>query len=222
MNILRSPATSVILILGIVFVGIPLIWGLPGLRLPGNQIGYQPSQPIAYSHRLHAGELQIPCLYCHHGAEKSRHAGIPATNICMNCHRFVTTTFGTIRKEDEVAKKEKHAPKFLVSEELQKLFDAMGLDPRNKMIRDPQKVPHPIEWMRIHKLPDFVYFDHRPHVSAGVPYQDCHGPAQPMERMRQFADLSMGWCVNCHRTANQQGVGGKRVDASIDCSTCHY
>lgn len=232
MSILRNPATTVILLLGILYVGIPLIWSLPAIRLPGNQIGYQPVQPIAYSHRLHAGELQIPCLYCHHGAEKSRHAGIPASNICMNCHRFVTATFGAVRQEDELTKKENaiasmtgkplRSPKLLVSEELQKLFDAMGVNPREKMAADPTKVPHPIVWNQIHKLPDFVYFDHRPHVSAGVPCQDCHGPVQSMEKMRQFADLSMGWCVNCHRTSTQQGVNGKRVEASIDCSTCHY
>lgn len=222
MNVLRNPFTTVILILGILLAGVPLVSGLFRIRLPGNQIGYQPGQPIAYSHRLHAGELMIPCLYCHHGAEKSRHAGIPSANLCMNCHRFVTSTFGAVRQEDEVAKKEKRPPQMIVSTELQKLYDALAVNPREKMIPDPKKTPTPIQWSRIHKLPDFVYFDHRPHVNAGVPCQDCHGIVQQMEKMRQFSDLSMGWCVNCHRTSTQQGVNGKRVDASLDCSTCHY
>lgn len=222
MNTLRNPISTVVLLVGITFFLIPLLSGIASIRLPGNQIGYQPTQPIAYSHRLHAGEMQIPCLYCHHGAEKSRHAGIPSANICMNCHRFVTSSFGAFRKEDETAKKEKRSPNVVVSEELQKLYDAVGVNPKEKMAVDPKMLPTPIQWERIHKLPDFVYFDHRPHVSAGVACQDCHGPVQQMEKMRQFADLSMGWCVNCHREVNRQGVNGKRVDASIDCSTCHY
>jgi len=79
-----------------------------------------------------------------------------------------------------------------------------------------------VAWTRIHSLPDFVYFDHRAHVNAGVVCQQCHGPVETMERVRQVSDLSMGWCVNCHRDANEKGIGGRRVNASINCSTCHY
>ncbi len=189
-------------------------------RLPGNQRGYEPSQPIAFSHRLHAGDLQISCLYCHYGAEKSRHAGIPAANVCMNCHRFVTAPLGAVRAEDELAKAEKRAPRRIVSPELQKLYDALALN--GQMQPDQAKTPTPIAWVKVHNLPDFVYFDHRAHVNTGVTCQQCHGPVETMERMRQVSDLTMGWCVNCHRTVNQTGVAGRKIYASIDCATCHY
>jgi hypothetical protein len=193
---------------------------LSGVHLPGNQQGYQPVQPIAYSHRLHAGELQIPCLYCHSGAQSSRHAGVPAANVCMNCHRFVTASLGAVRAEDEFAASEKRKPRPVVSAELQKLYDALALDAR--MERDPGRQPQPIEWNRVHSLPSFVYFDHRAHVRVGVACQKCHGPVETMERVQQVSDLSMGWCVNCHRDANKTGLQGLRVEASINCSTCHF
>ena len=189
-------------------------------RLPGDQIGYEPPQPIAFSHQLHAGELQISCLYCHFGAEKSRHAGVPPENVCMNCHRFVTAPLGAIRAEDELAKKAGRKPRRIVSPELEKLYHALALNPQ--MQADPAKQPHPIAWAKVHNLPDFVYFDHRAHVHAGVACQSCHGPVETMEKVRQEQPLTMGWCVNCHRDVNQKGVDGKRVNASTDCSTCHY
>lgn len=211
---------TLMLAAGLAFSLVTLIPQLGALRLPGNQRGYEPAQPIAYSHRLHAGELQINCLYCHFGAEKSRHAGIPPANVCMNCHRFVIAPLGAIRAEDDLAKKEKRAPRRVVSPDLQQVYDALGLD--EKMKPDPSKSPRPIAWVKVHNLPDFVYFDHRAHARAGVECQRCHGPVETMERMRQVADLSMGWCVNCHREVNQTGVGGQKVYASIDCATCHY
>jgi hypothetical protein len=193
---------------------------LGGVHLPGNQQGYQPAQPIAYSHRLHAGELQISCLYCHFGAQTSRHAGVPPANVCMNCHRFVTASLGAVRAEDELASKEHRKPRPVVSPELQKLYDALALDER--MERDARKQPRPIAWNRVHSLPSFVYFDHRAHVRAGVTCQQCHGPVETMERAQQSSDLSMGWCVNCHREANKAGMQGLRMDASLNCSTCHF
>jgi hypothetical protein len=196
---------------------LPALWGLPG---PGNQQGYEPVQPIAFSHRLHAGELQISCLYCHAGAERSPHAGIPAASVCLNCHRFVTAPLGTLRAEEELAKKEKRKPRRLVSPELQKLYDALALD--EQMRPDPARTPTPIAWIKVHNLPAFACFDHQAHVHAGVSCQQCHGPVQNMERLRQVEDLSMGWCVNCHRQANQSGIAGKKVNASLDCATCHY
>ncbi|MCC6861209.1 MAG: cytochrome c3 family protein [Bryobacterales bacterium] len=189
------------------------------LHLPGNHQDYEPVQPIAYSHRLHAGELQIPCMYCHFGAEKSRHAGIPAAGVCMNCHRYVTAPMGAVRAEDEQAQAEKRKPRTLVSPELQKLYDALALDAR--MQPNPSRQTHPVAWVKVHNLPDFVYFDHRAHVSAGVQCQTCHGPVETMERVRQVPDLSMGWCVNCHRESNRTGINGRKVNASTDCSACH-
>lgn len=189
-------------------------------RLPGDQIGYEPPQPIAFSHQLHAGEMQISCLYCHFGAEKSRHAGVPPENVCMNCHKFVTAPLGAVRAEDEQAKKEGRPPRRVISPELAKLYDALALNAQ--MQPDPARQPHPLAWTKVHNLPDFVYFDHRAHVHAGVTCQTCHGPVETMERVRQQQPLTMGWCVNCHRDVNQKGVGGKRVNASTDCATCHY
>ena len=191
-----------------------------GFKLPGGNQGYEPAQPVAYSHRLHAGDLEIPCLYCHYGAQRSRHAGIPPAGLCLNCHRFVSTNFGAVRQEDALATKEKRKPRRIVSPEIQKLYDSLALD--SKMRRIPGKEQKPIQWVRVHNLPDFVYFDHRPHVAAGVTCQTCHGEAQTMERMRQDAPLSMGWCVNCHRQVNKTGVNGKKVNAVTDCSACHY
>ena len=177
-------------------------------------------QPIAFSHRLHAGELQVACLYCHSGAESSRHAGIPAANVCMNCHRFITAPLGAIRAEDELAKQEGRKPRRIVSPEIQKLYDALALG--ENLQRDPRKSPSPVAWTKVHNLPDFAYFDHRPHLNAGVTCQQCHGPVETMERVGQAEPLTMGWCVNCHRHATLTGVAGRKASASIDCVSCHY
>ncbi len=196
---MRSWALTVVLAVGAALSAAVLVANLGAVRLPGNQQGYEPAQPIEYSHRLHAGELQIACLYCHSGAEKSRHAGIPAANVCMNCHRFVTATLGAVRAEDELAQKEQRPMRKVVSAQLATLFQAVNSGT-------------PVAWTRVHRLPDFVYFNHRAHVSAGVACQQCHGEVQTMERVRQASTLSMGWCVSCHRSKA----------ASIDCSTCHF
>jgi Cytochrome c7 and related cytochrome c len=216
------PRRMRLIILCITFFAVlfSLVPRLMASRLPGDHTGYAPRQPIAYSHRLHAGELAIPCMYCHAAAERSRHAGIPAANICMNCHRFVANTMGAVRVEEKLAESEGRKPRPLVSPEIQKLYDALALTP--KMKRDPKKQPTPIAWALIHRLPDFAYFDHRAHVGAGVDCQKCHGPVQSMERVRQFNNLSMGWCVNCHRDARAHGIKGRRVAPSLDCAACHF
>jgi len=206
---MNSRVLTIILGVAVAFSGLLLVSRAAMFHLPGNHQGYEPVQPIAYSHRLHAGELQIQCRYCHFGADKSRHAGIPPASVCMNCHKFVTAPLGAIRAEDELAEKEKRAPRPVVSAELRKLYQAVDTGT-------------PIAWNRIHSLPDFVYFDHRPHVATGIACQQCHGPVESMERVRQVSDLTMGWCVNCHRDSNRAGVAGHAVNASINCSTCHY
>jgi hypothetical protein len=215
-----NPVITAILLVGL---GVSLLALVPRLRsahLPGNDQGYEPLQPIAFSHRLHAGEVQISCLYCHHEAERSRHAGIPAASVCMNCHRTVTTPMRNVRAEFELAKQEKRRPRTIVSPDVEKLYTALGLD--DNLQPDPSKPPTPIRWVKVHNLPAFAHFDHRPHVKAGVECQRCHGPVETMERVRQVEDLSMGWCVNCHREANQNGIEGKMVHASNDCSACHH
>lgn len=212
--------TTIFLATALVFTTTLLLARAVEVRLPGNHQGYEPVQPLAYSHRLHAGDLQMPCLYCHSNAEKGRYAGVPPAQVCMNCHRFVTAPLGAVRAEEELARKEGRAAAPIVSAELQKLYDALGLDANRNP--DPGRTVRPIAWTRVHNLPDFVYFDHRPHVGAGVTCQSCHGPIETMERVRQAADLSMGWCVNCHRDAARNGINGRAAQPSIDCSTCHY
>lgn len=182
--------------------GYYLVEGAMGL---GRMQGYQPIQPIYYSHKIHAGTNQISCLYCHSGAQDSKHANIPSVNVCMNCHMAVKEYAGDpITREDGSAVN--------ANAEIQKLYQYAGWNPDTKTYDKPGK---PIEWVRIHNLPDFVYFNHSQHVKVGrVQCQTCHGEIQKMGEVKQFADLSMGWCVNCHRTSNvqfndDQGHGNK-------------
>ncbi|MEX2188221.1 MAG: cytochrome c3 family protein [Pirellulales bacterium] len=217
---MRQPYVTVVLVVGLLLGGVLLSGSAMRLRLPGDQQGYAPEQPIAFSHRLHADELQINCQYCHAAAGESRHAGIPSGEACMRCHKFVTAAFNVMQEEALKADEEKRKPRPVVSAELRKLYDAMGLDDALQPTAD--KSPHPIRWVRVHNLPDFVYFDHRAHVAAGVTCQYCHGPVESMQTVEQFSTLSMGWCVNCHRDATAHGVQGKSVNPSTDCATCHY
>src|SRR5262249_8598772 len=149
------------------------------------------------------------CFYCHSAAETSRYAGIPALNICMNCHLNVRTSFAAQQRAEGTP-----------SAELRKLYTALGLD--DSLKPSSGRSPTPVRWQKVHQLPDFVYFDHRAHVAAAVRCQRCHGPIEAMDRVRQFETLAMGWCVDCHREATRSGVAGKAVHASIDCVTCHY
>ena len=215
-----SRVATAVLLVGLAFSLMALVPRLWGFLLPDNQKGYEPVQPIAFSHRLHAGELQISCLYCHADAEKGRHAGLASASVCMNCHRFVTAPTRDVRAESELAKEERRPPRTIISPDLAKLYAALGLD--DKLQRDPARPTTPIRWVKVHNLPAFTRFDHRAHVNAGVDCQRCHGPVEGMERVRQVEDLSMGWCVQCHRDANQNGVAGREVHPSNDCTTCHH
>lgn len=194
----------------------------------GDHSGFAPEQPIAYSHRLHAGELQIGCLYCHYGAQTSRHAGIPSASICMNCHRAVTAGFDAVLEERAAAQKEQREPRRIVSKPLAKLYDVLALD--ENLVPIAGREPRPVPWIRVHQLPDFVYFDHRVHVARGVACESCHGPVQAMERVRQENSLTMGWCISCHRASSPQvdaapgSTDGPRLSehVSTDCVSCHY
>ena len=190
-----------LLTIATVAIFVALLPRLAETRFLGNNEGYSPDQPIAYSHRLHAGTLGIDCLYCHSAAEHGRHAGIPSADVCMNCHSFVTATWDAVREEITTAKKEGRKAETLVSPELEKLYRAMGLN--RDRVRDESIEPSAIEWMQVHRLPDFTYFNHSVHVRGGVKCQTCHGPVETMERMRQHATLSMGWCIECHRENNK-------------------
>lgn len=216
----RNPVTAFLLVA--VFLSLLLLassaWEF---RLPGIDQGYEPVQPIAFSHRLHAGEMEVPCLYCHSGASRSRNAGIPAVSLCLNCHKHVSAPFIQVKAEAEAAEKEKRKARRVVSPEIRKIYAALGYD--ENLVRDPSLKPSPVSWKRVHNLPDFVYFDHRPHVNAGMACQVCHGPVQAMERVRQSPTLTMGWCVDCHRQNwTARAPGGKALHVPTDCSRCHY
>jgi hypothetical protein len=217
---MRNRLITLVLGLALLFSLLILAPKLFGFRWPGNHQGYEPEQPIAFSHRLHAGELGISCTYCHHGAGKSKHAGIPSASLCMTCHSSVQVPLVVQQAENEMAKLEKREPKKLVSPELRKLYDCLALDENLKPI--PGQKAKPIDWVQVHKLPAFACFDHRAHVTAGVDCQTCHGPVETMERVRQIGNLSMGWCVNCHREMDGKHSAGKQLHPSTDCAACHY
>jgi len=202
----------------------------------GRSQKYQPEQPIYYSHQVHAGINQVSCLYCHGGAMQGKQASIPSVNICMNCHMGI----------NEYAK----GPKLYRENgsvvdgtaEIQKLYEYAGWDPAKKLYTGKGK---PIEWVRIHNLPDHVYFNHAQHVTVGQQAcQTCHGEIQKMGEVYQFADLSMGWCINCHRETKVQftdnkfysiyekfheDLKNKKMDSvtvekigGTECMKCHY
>jgi cytochrome c2 len=167
-------------------------------KLVGDHQGYEPVQPIEFSHKMHAGDLGMECLYCHHNAEKGPVAGVPSVNICMNCHDLVKNRVGNEG----------------VSPELQKLFDVWDSKDTDN--------PKSLEWVRVHRLADFVTFNHKVHVQNGVLCQTCHGPIQEMERVRQASDLSMGWCLNCHRHKGAEPpTHWQRAEGPLDCAVCH-
>lgn len=130
-----------------------------------TDVGYAPEQPIAYSHKIHAGKLDIDCQYCHTNVFKSKHSNVPATQTCMNCHSQIDS-----QRPEEVQK-----------------------------IRDSWKSGEPIEWVRVHNLPDYSYFNHAAHVNVGVGCETCHGRIDRMEVVFQKEPLSMSWCLDCHR-----------------------
>ncbi len=215
-----SRVATYTLMVGLFFSLLLLAQRASDFRLPGNQQGYEPVQPIAFSHLMHAGDLKLDCQYCHTGAEFSRHAGIPAAGTCMNCHRFVKAAWGAVREEESRAEEEGRRPRSVLSPEIAKLYQHLGLTPEGQP--EAARPARPIEWIRVHQLPDFAYFDHRAHLGAGVSCQTCHGPVETMVRVRQEESLGMGWCVSCHRQSSDRVGNGRRVEASLDCATCHY
>lgn len=179
-----------------VFGGYMVAKGAIGL---GRQKDYQPVQPIYYSHKVHAGINQINCLYCHGSAEQSKHAAIPSVNTCMNCHKAIQAYEKGPKLFDE------EGNEIDGTAEIQKLYEYAGFDPDQPNKWDPSMIKKPIEWVKIHNLPDHVYFSHAQHVNAGkVQCQSCHGAINEMGEVKQVADLSMGWCINCHRESNVQ------------------
>jgi cytochrome c2 len=179
--------------------GLGFYFVVEGAMGAGRMKDYQPEQPIYYSHKVHAGTNQISCLYCHGGIQDSKSGSIPSVNVCMNCHMGIKEYKGEpITKEDGTPVNG--------TAEIQKLYAYAGWNPEKKEYNpDNNKdgMPdgaHPIEWVKIHNLPDHVYFNHSQHVKVGKQNcQTCHGNIQEMPEVYQFSDLSMGWCINCHR-----------------------
>jgi len=198
----------------------------------GVDQGYKPVQPIHFSHKIHAGDNGIDCKYCHSNARVSKTSGIPALNVCMNCHKNIGEVAETTADAD-------HSKKFY-DEQIQKLYKATGWSEADQAYTG---VPEPVKWVRVHNLPDFAYFNHSQHVTvAGVACQKCHGPVEEMEILEQHAPLTMGWCINCHRDTNVKTEGNEYytkiheelkkkygVDqltvaqmGGLECGKCHY
>ena len=201
-----------VLIITLFVVAMVAKTAIDGLYSIGIQQGYTPSQPIAFSHALHAGQYEIGCQYCHTGVEIGKSANIPSANICMNCHTHIQNVGG---KEG-------------VSPEIQKIYNAVDNNT-------------PIEWVRVHNLPDLAYFNHAQHVKVGgIECQTCHGPIQEMEVVGQHSTLTMGWCIDCHRETEITTEGNAYYDklvqlhsdskdalkvkdiGGLECAKCHY
>ena len=204
----------------------------------GRSQNYQPVQPIYYSHKVHAGTNQINCLYCHGGAQEGKHSNIPSVNICMNCHMSINEYKGEKIYTEEGVEVDG-------TKEIEKLYKFAGFTFGKPFDASAAK---PIEWTRIHNLPDHVYFNHSQHVKAGkVQCQTCHGDITKMDEVKQFADLSMGWCINCHRETKvqfkdngfysiyekfHQDLKSGKIDSTkgitvekiggTECQKCHY
>ena len=200
----------------------------------GVDQGYEPIQPIHYSHKIHAGENGIDCKYCHSSARVSKHSGIPSLNVCMNCHKNIAEFQGS--KDSTYVEYTKE----FYTGEIQKLYDAVGWDKAAQKYTGKTK---PVKWVRIHNLPDFVYFNHSQHVTVGgIECQKCHGEVQTYEVMKQAQPLTMGWCINCHRETNvkvedngyykkiheqlSKKLGVSKLTAAqmggLECGKCHY
>ena len=224
-------------VVGVIFLLLTSAYlGFGTLFSIGVDQGYQPVQPIAFSHKIHAGENKVDCQYCHSSAKHSKHSGIPSVNVCMNCHKNIAEVAegteveynGVILRKNELDK------------EIQKIYDAAGWDAENLEYTGETK---PIKWIRIHNLPDHVNFVHAQHVTvAGVDCKQCHGPVEEMDEMYQYSPLTMGWCIDCHRETNvdlkgnpyyekihkqlAEKYGTKEVTIAqlggLECGKCHH
>tara|TARA_R110002167_G_scaffold94554_1_gene252343 strand:- start:1834 stop:3207 length:1374 start_codon:yes stop_codon:yes gene_type:complete len=205
----------------------------------GVDQGYAPIQPIHYSHKVHAGANKIECKYCHSSARVSKTSGIPSLNVCMNCHKSINEYAGGPEGPSQEDLANGYTNEFY-TKEIKKLYQAVGWDEENQKYTGETQ---PVEWVRVHNLPDFAYFNHSQHVSvAGIECQTCHGPVEEMEVMYQYSPLTMGWCVNCHRTTNIKVEGNEyyaKIHAELskkygvenltaaqmgglECGKCHY
>lgn len=220
----NKPGVAVIVVIVLVSV---LKVTYDSLMAVGVYTNYAPEQPIKFSHKVHAGQNGIACQYCHVGVEKSKHAVIPSANICMNCHKAVKE--GPITGTEEIAK----------------IYTALDYNPETGVYGNN---PTPIKWVKIHNLPDHVYFNHSQHVKVGkVECTTCHGEVEKMEVVNQHSPLTMGWCINCHRETEVKTEGNAYYDefharltdelkkkylkdgkitvseiGGLECAKCHY
>lgn len=168
-----------------VIAAVVIVGGVSWFRNAFHDRGYAPVQPLAFSHKQHAGDLKLDCRFCHFNAERGKHAGVPPTSVCMSCHGVVATDKPAIQKLTAISDSGSYT--------------------------DEQGVVHEggvVHWSRVHKLPDHVFFSHAAHVAADVACQTCHGPVEEMVVMRQHATLNMQWCLDCHRKSNYVGGPG--------------
>ena len=201
----------------------------------GVRQDYAPEQPIAFSHKIHAGDNKVDCNYCHSSARNSKHSGIPSANVCMNCHMYIDGS----EIKDEAGNLKYNGER---SPEIAKIYAAIGWDAENRAYT-PGYEEKPIRWVRIHNLPDLAYFNHAQHVTAGeVECQTCHGPVEEMEVMYQYSPLTMGWCIECHRETEVKTATNGYYDGlheelkakykgqkitvekigGLECGKCHY
>ena len=166
-------------LIGILLVGGGALYGGPMFLAATSpvtlNIGYEPVQPVPFSHALHAGTLKMDCKYCHNSVDKSAHSSVPATQTCINCHSPMTPA---------------GAPTYSA---------VHSASPKLAAVRDSWRTGESIDWVRIHRLPDYVYFNHAAHVNRGVSCVTCHGRVDKMEVVYQSKEQSMAWCIDCHR-----------------------
>jgi hypothetical protein len=161
---------------GVTLVAVLLVGGFYYYAYPQyTRVGYQPEQPVPFSHQLHVGNLGMDCRYCHQHVENSKHATLPSTQVCMNCHNSVDPGKANVK----------------------------GASPLLSMVRESWKSKNPVEWKRIHKLPEFAFFDHSIHVNRGVSCFECHGPINEMKVVYHAKALTMGWCLDCHHHVDE-------------------
>lgn len=213
-------------------------YGYGAMMSIGVDEGYQPIQPIAFSHKIHAGDNKIDCQYCHSSAKHSKTSGIPSVNVCMNCHKSIAE----VEEDTKVEWNGQTLGKEELDAEIQKIYDAIGWDKEMFAYIEGYE-QKPIKWTRIHALPDFSYFNHSQHVTAGgLKCQQCHGPVEEMDEMYQYSPLTMGWCIDCHRETEVDLAGNeyyKKIHEQLskkygiekvtvaqmggqECGKCHY
>ena len=210
---------ALVLFGGLIYSSALVVGKLKDYPLPGNQQGYEPEQPIAFSHQLHAGEMQISCLYCHFGAETSPHAGIPPASVCMNCHRFVTAPQKDVLQEILEARKAKRTPEPVVSPELQKLYDALALD--DKLQPDPKKSPSRSPGSRSTTSPLLPVSITGRTCMPVWPASTATGPWRPWNASGRWPTCRwVGASIATGRAADRRGR--QEVQPSTDCAACHY